>query len=195
MSPPPVGAVTGASVGIDTVPEAGAAPVTEARANTGTEAGADAVTEGAVDNFPAPLWYEVRGGEREEVATVAQALRALAPRFTGWCLWYGKATERWWALSPTWCRERVGLVEADNPAELAARMRHIEGFRPQLTPDQHERPQRPLSGTDHPMTVAVSRHEDHGGGSDKGTTSTELTHEGGDRDGDAPAVRTRRRTR
>ncbi|MEV4529185.1 hypothetical protein [Streptosporangium sp. NPDC049304] len=28
--------------------------------------------------------------------------RALALRFTGWCLWYGKATRRWWALPPTW---------------------------------------------------------------------------------------------
>lgn len=177
MSPPPVGAATGASAGPDTV----------------TGARADAVTEGTVGNLPAPLWCEAEEGE--EVVTVGQALRALALRFTGWCLWYGKATERWWALSPTWCRERVGLVEADTPAELAARMRHIEDFRPQLSPDQRERPRRPLLGADHSTAVAMSRHEDHGGGSGKGTTSTELMDVGGDRDGDAPAVRTRRRTR
>ncbi|WP_329086650.1 hypothetical protein [Streptosporangium sp. NBC_01469] len=140
---------------------------------------------GTTEHLPAPLSYEP-----EEEDTVALALR-----FADWCLWYGEATERWWALSPTWCRERVGLVEADTSAELAARIRHIEDFRPHLIPDRHQRPRHPLSRAEqHP----TARPEVLGGsvrvaGSDESTMG--ITGKGGDRDGRAAPVRTRRRVR
>ncbi|WP_326644227.1 hypothetical protein OG884_09620 [Streptosporangium sp. NBC_01755] len=116
-----------------------------------------------------------------------RAPRALALRFTGWCLWYGKATGHWWALSPVWCRQRIGLIEADTPAELAAQMQHIENFHPHLAPDQ---PNRPLSTKEAPhpggsTDVKVAGNPEHNG----------IASTGGDRDGNAPAVRTRRRTR
>ncbi|MEU4536862.1 hypothetical protein AB0G15_18540 [Streptosporangium sp. NPDC023825] len=131
---------------------------------------------------------------------------APALRFTGWCLWYGKATERWWALSPAWCRERVGLVEADTFAELVARMRHIEDFRPHPASDQRERPRRPL-----PTTVPEPRPEgvdgtedvrfaerDAGGETERdaeGGKSIAVTRKGGGRDGGATPLRARRRVR
>ncbi|MGJ6963444.1 hypothetical protein ACSDR0_16190 [Streptosporangium sp. G11] len=125
-------------------------------------------------------------------------LGTLALRFADWCLWYGKATERWWALSPAWCRERVGLVEADALAELAARMRHIEDFRPHPVPDQHEWPRRPLSGAERPATTPEPRPEGLGGsigdaGSDESTVS--VTGRGGDRNDRTASVHTRRRVR
>ncbi|MEU4410599.1 hypothetical protein AB0F88_39360 [Streptosporangium sp. NPDC023963] len=136
---------------------------------------------------------------------------ALALRFTGWCLWYGKATERWWALSPAWCRERVGLVEADTFAELVARMRHIEDFRPHPASDQRERSRRPLPGTGRRTAVPEPRPEsvdgtedvrfverDAGGETERdagGGKSIAITRKGGDRDGRATPLRARRRVR
>ncbi|WP_326641904.1 hypothetical protein OG884_03080 [Streptosporangium sp. NBC_01755] len=102
---------------------------------------------------------------RHEPIEEAGALHPPALRFTGWHLWYGKATSRYWALSPTWCREHIGLIEADTPAELAAQIQNIENYRP---------------STDDPVP------------SDESDT-TEST--GGDRDASTPVVRTRRRTR
>ncbi|MGW0589435.1 hypothetical protein [Streptosporangium sp. NPDC002607] len=118
--------------------------------------------------------------------------RAPALRFTGWCFWYGKATGHWWALSPTWCRQRVGLIEADTPAELAAQMQHIEDFRLRLTP---EGPSRPLPTSDIPVP------QDPSGGSGRdvkvtgNTGPNRIEGKGGDRDGSASPVRTRRRAR
>ncbi|GAA4205007.1 hypothetical protein GCM10022252_64840 [Streptosporangium oxazolinicum] len=142
---------------------------------------------GTTENLPAPLSYEP--GADDPVA--------LAPRFTGWCPWYGEATERWWALSPTWCRERVGLIEADTSAELAARMRHIEGFRPHLVPDQHERLRSPLSRGDHPTPASEPQPEVPGRGikGSRNNQSAEITSKGGDRDDHTPPVRARRRVR
>ncbi|MFI6449995.1 hypothetical protein ACIBF6_00425 [Streptosporangium amethystogenes] len=67
---------------------------------------------------------------RHEPVEETRALHKPALRFTGWHLWYGKATGRYWALSPTWCREHIGLIEADTPAELAAQIQNIENYRP-----------------------------------------------------------------
>ncbi|WP_440068800.1 hypothetical protein [Streptosporangium sp. OZ121] len=156
------------------------------------EATGTTTTAETTENLPAPLSCEP--GEDD---TGAPTLR-----FTGWCLWYGKVTERWWALSPTWCRERVGLVEADTFAELVARMRHIEDFRPHLAPDQRERPRR-LPGTGRRTAVPEPRpggvdgtedvrfaERDAGGG--KGVA---ITRKGGDGDGGATPLRARRRVR
>ncbi|WP_326644614.1 hypothetical protein OG884_10750 [Streptosporangium sp. NBC_01755] len=123
---------------------------------------------------------------RHEPGEDLRALRTLTLRFPGWCPWYGKTTGHWWALSPTRYRQHIGLVEADTPAELAARMRHIEDFHPH--PEQHDQPPHPLADTDHRTAVRDIR----GAG---GSQSTEITSKGGDRDGRATAVRTRRRAR
>ncbi|WP_440101739.1 hypothetical protein [Streptosporangium sp. H16] len=101
----------------------------------------------------------------EETGADSQAPHAPTPQFTGWHLWYGKATDRYWALSPAWCRERIGLIEADTPAELAAQIQNIENYRPK---------------TDDPVPSGES-------------DTTEST--GGDRDGSAASGRARRRTR
>ncbi|MEU3165983.1 hypothetical protein [Streptosporangium sp. NPDC006930] len=119
---------------------------------------------------------------RHEPGEDLHALCTLTLRFPGWRPWYGHATGRWWALSPTRCRQRIGLVEADTPAELAARMQHIEDFRPH--PEQHDQP----ADTDH--RTAVRDTEASGGGQ-----STEITSKGGDRDDRTTAVRTRQRAR
>ncbi|WP_030913868.1 hypothetical protein [Streptosporangium amethystogenes] len=121
---------------------------------------------------------------RHEPAEETGALHALALRFTGWLLWYGKATGRYWALSPIWCREHIGLIEADTPTELAAQMQHIEDFR------RHLAPGRPLSKQEVPLPesstdVKVAGNTEHNG----------IESKGGDRDGSAPVVRARRRTR
>ncbi|WP_326645268.1 hypothetical protein OG884_12645 [Streptosporangium sp. NBC_01755] len=123
---------------------------------------------------------------RHEPGEDPQALRTLTLRFPAWCLWYGKATEQWWALSPARCRQHIGLIEADTPAELAAQMQHIEDFHPH--PEQHDQPPHPLAGTDHRTAVRDIRVA--GGGQ-----STKITSKGGDRDGRATPVRTRRRAR
>ncbi|WP_329085410.1 hypothetical protein [Streptosporangium sp. NBC_01469] len=123
--------------------------------------------------------------------------RAPALRFTGWCLWYGKATGHWWALSPTWCRERIGLIEADTPAELAAQIRHIEDFHLHLTSDQPKRPPRPLPRAD--AQAPQPEGPDGENGPDIRVAGTirlnRIEGKGGDRDGSATPVRTRRRTR
>ncbi|MER6175604.1 hypothetical protein [Streptosporangium sp. NPDC001681] len=130
---------------------------------------------------------------RHEPSEEAGALHTLALRFTGWCLWYGKATGRYWALSPTWCREHIGLIEADTPTELAAQIQHIEDFRPHLAPDQ--------SGRSLPRADLATPPLDHGGESStdvKVAGNTEhngIKSKGGDRDGSTPVVRARRRTR
>ncbi|WP_436760962.1 hypothetical protein [Streptosporangium sp. V21-05] len=138
---------------------------------------------GTTENLPTPLSYK-----KEEDDTL---------RFTGWCLWYGEATERWWALSPAWCRERVGLIEADTDAELAARIRHIEDFRPHLIPDQHERLRRPLPRADHPIPASGPQPEgpNRGVRVSGGNQSAEIAGKGGDRDDRATPVRARRRVR
>ncbi|MEU8039378.1 hypothetical protein [Streptosporangium sp. NPDC049078] len=79
---------------------------------------------------------------RHEPGDDPRALRTLRLRFPDWRPWYGHATGRWWALSPTRYHQRIGLLEADTPAELAARMQHIEDFHP--TPS---RPTRRPTGT------------------------------------------------
>ncbi|MFF3443229.1 hypothetical protein [Streptosporangium sp. NPDC002721] len=124
-------------------------------------------------------------------------------RFTGWCLWYGKATERWWVLSPAWCRERVGLIEAGTLSELVARMRHVEDFRPHLAPEQRERPRRPLPGTGRRTAVPEPRSEGVGGTEDvrvaerdaEGGKSIAITRKGGGGNGRATPFRARRRVR
>ncbi|MER5624138.1 hypothetical protein ABT061_24195 [Streptosporangium sp. NPDC002544] len=132
---------------------------------------------------------------RHEPVEDPRALRTLTLRFPGWCPWYGRTTGHWWALSPARCRQHIGLVEADTPAELAARMQHIEDFHPH--PEQHDQPPHPLTGTDHRTAVAVPHPEDLG--RDTGVAvndrDTEITGKGGDRDGRATAVRLRRRAR
>ncbi|GAA0835054.1 hypothetical protein ACFPKZ_34030 [Streptosporangium amethystogenes subsp. fukuiense] len=110
---------------------------------------------------------------RHEPGEDLQALRTLTLRFPDWRPWYGHATGRWWALSPARYRQRVGLIEADTPAELAARMQHIEDFRPQ---------------PDHRTTVAVPYPENPDG-------DNEITGKGGGRDDRTTAVRPRRRAR
>ncbi|MET8050837.1 hypothetical protein ABZU75_24875 [Streptosporangium sp. NPDC005286] len=124
---------------------------------------------------------------RHEPAEETGALHTLALRFTGWHLWYGKATGRYWALSPTWCREHIGLIEADTPTELAAQMQHIEDFRRHLAPG---RPNRPLSTKEVPLPES-STDIKVAGNTEHNTTE----HKGGDRDGSTPVVRARRRTR
>ncbi|GII79234.1 hypothetical protein Sru01_42160 [Sphaerisporangium rufum] len=52
--------------------------------------------------------------------------RELDHSFTGWRVWFGVATRRWWALAPWWCHERFALVEAGSSAELVLRMNRIE---------------------------------------------------------------------
>ncbi|MER5621957.1 hypothetical protein ABT061_13040 [Streptosporangium sp. NPDC002544] len=116
--------------------------------------------------------------EPGEEGSIPQALRTLTLRFPAWCLWYGKATEQWWALSPARCRQRIGLIEADTPAELAARMQHIEDSHPH--PEQHDQP----ISTDHRTAVRDIR-----------VAGDSQTSKGGDRDDRATAVRTRRRAR
>jgi|GEM_PF-5417630 len=106
-----------------------------------------------------------RQAPTEETGTDHQAPHALALRFTGWHLWYGKATGRYWALSPAWCRERIGLIEATTPAELAAQIQNIESYHP---------------GTENPFP------------SDESNMTEDA---GGDRDDRTPAVPARRRTR
>ncbi|MEU8205871.1 hypothetical protein [Streptosporangium sp. NPDC049046] len=102
---------------------------------------------------------------RHEPGDDPRALRTLTLRFPDWRPWYGHATGRWWALSPTRYRQRIGLLEADTPAELAARIQHIEDFHP------------------HPEQI----HQDP-----KSTEDNETTGKGGDRDDRTTAVRTRR---
>ncbi|WP_433367909.1 hypothetical protein [Streptosporangium sp. CA-115845] len=116
---------------------------------------------------------------RHEPGEDPRALRTLTLRFPGWCPWYGKTTGHWWALSPIRYRQHIGLVEADTPAELAARMQHIEDF--------HPHPEQP-PGIDHQTTVRDIRVAG-------GSQSTEITSKGGDRDDRTTAVRTRRRAR
>ncbi|GAA0840988.1 hypothetical protein ACFQVD_39545 [Streptosporangium amethystogenes subsp. fukuiense] len=113
--------------------------------------------------------------------------RALALRFTGWHFWYGKATGHWWALSPAWCRQHVGLIEADTPTELAAQMQHIENFCPHLAPGQ---PNHPLSRAEAPRPESSTDV--------KGARNPEqnrIARTGGDRDGSTTPGRTRRRAR
>ncbi|GAA0835010.1 hypothetical protein ACFQVD_36075 [Streptosporangium amethystogenes subsp. fukuiense] len=106
---------------------------------------------------------------RHEPGEDPRALRTLTLRFPEWRPWYGPG--RWWALSPARYRQRVGLVEADTPAELAARIGHIEDF--------HPHPEAP----DRDTQVTVSDQ------------NNEITGKGGDRDDRATAVRPRRRAR
>jgi len=109
---------------------------------------------------------------RHEPGDDPRALRTLTLRFPDWRPWYGHATGHWWALSPTRYRQRIGLLEADTPAELAARIQHIEDFHPH--PEQtHQTTTGDLRGT-----------EDN--------ASNETTSKGGDRDDRTTAVRTRR---
>ncbi|MEU8202720.1 hypothetical protein [Streptosporangium sp. NPDC049046] len=136
-----------------------------------------------------PAWEE--GTACDEYGRVP---RALALRFTDWCLWYGKATRRWWALPPTWCRQRVGLLEADTPTELAAQIQHIEDFRLHLVPEQSA-----------PLILDADTHapqaEDPSRGSSQDIRVTGNTRfnrdegKGGGQDGSAIPVRTRRPTR
>ena len=80
---------------------------------------------------------------RHEPGDDPRALRTLTLRFPDWRPWYGHATGRWWALSPTRYRQRIGLVEADTPAELAARIQHIEDFHPHPRTDPPDNRQGP----------------------------------------------------
>ncbi|MEV4383301.1 hypothetical protein [Streptosporangium sp. NPDC049644] len=114
---------------------------------------------------------------RHEPGEDPRALRTLTLRFPDWRPWYGHATGRWWALSPTRYRQHIGLVEADTPAELAARMQHIEDF--------HPHPEQP-PGIDQQTTAGDT-------GVAGGSQSTEITGKGGDRDDRTTAVRPRRR--
>ncbi|MFF5110013.1 hypothetical protein [Streptosporangium sp. NPDC000509] len=106
-----------------------------------------------------------RHGPTEETGTDHQAPHTPALRFFGWHLWYGKATGRYWALSPAWCRERIGLIEATTPAELAAQIQNIESYRPKT--------ENPPPSNESDMTQ----------------------NPGGDQDDRTPAVPARRRTR
>ncbi|MFJ2030764.1 hypothetical protein [Streptosporangium sp. NPDC087985] len=63
-----------------------------------------------------------------------EAVRALRLRFPSWHPWYGRATGHWWALAPVWCRQHLGLIEADTLTELAAQLQQIEECRSHLTP-------------------------------------------------------------
>jgi len=132
---------------------------------------------------------------RHEPGENPRALRTLTLRFPDWRPWYGKSTGHWWALSPARYRQHIGLIEADTPAELAARMQHIEDFHPQ--PDQHNRPPHSLPSTKQQTAVAVP----HPGDLDKdiGTAQNdqdnEITGKGGDQDDRTTAVRPRRRAR
>ncbi|MFF5248980.1 hypothetical protein ACFY3V_32265 [Streptosporangium sp. NPDC000095] len=105
---------------------------------------------------------------RHEPGDDPRALRTLTLRFPDWRPWYGHATGRWWALSPTRYRQRIGLIEADTPAELAARIQHIEDF--------------------HPHPEALDRNTQVG----VNNQHNETTGKGGDRDDRTTAVRTRR---
>ncbi|MFF5110541.1 hypothetical protein [Streptosporangium sp. NPDC000509] len=109
---------------------------------------------------------------RHEPGDDPRALRTLTLRFPDWRPWYGHATGRWWALSPTRYRQRIGLVEADTPAELAARMQHIEDF--------HPHPEQAHRTTDKDLGVT------------EGDQHNETISKGGDRDDRTTAVRTRR---
>ncbi|MEV8630653.1 hypothetical protein AB0395_03260 [Streptosporangium sp. NPDC051023] len=111
-------------------------------------------------------------------AVLREAVRALSLRFTGWCLWYGVATGRWWALSPIWCRRRIGLVDAATLGELAVRIQRIEDCRPHLDPyPRAARRLRPVPGggreavfpAPRPRTIEnVTERSDEGGGTASG---------------------------
>jgi len=112
---------------------------------------------------------------RHEPGNDPRALHTLTLRFPDWRPWYGHATGRWWALSPTRYRQHVGLVEADTPAELAALIQHIEDFHPH--PEQTHQ-------TTNGNPRAAEDTEDN--------TGNETTGKGGDRDDRTTVVRTRR---
>ncbi|GAA3089741.1 hypothetical protein GCM10017600_45560 [Streptosporangium carneum] len=105
-------------------------------------------------------------------------MRALALRFTGWCLWYGVATGRWWALSPVWCRQRIGLIDTATLGELAVRIQRIEDSRPHLAPcPRPVRRSRPVPGTGREAAFPAPRprvtedtieRSDEGGGTASG---------------------------
>ncbi|GAA2457081.1 hypothetical protein GCM10010191_90850 [Actinomadura vinacea] len=51
--------------------------------------------------------------------------RALARRFPGWTVWFGRCTGHWWALPPRE-RDSAGLVEAETPQRLIARIEVVQ---------------------------------------------------------------------
>jgi hypothetical protein len=143
----------------------------------------------AVEGQPGITLARRQHGSPIEAGTVPQeSVRVLSLQFTDWCLWYGTATERWWALSPTWCRQQIGLIEADTLGELVVRMQQIESCRPHLDPNWHSafgvRRTRPRPRTDHEVAFPVPQPR---------SLRTEIAIEGSDEDGGATPGHARQR--